>query len=102
MDSAGASYEDCVRLLVGRLASLVHVPREKDFGIDFYVQPRVPVGPRTETVIELASLQVKGGHESLSYGGLNENGEWREYEFTWLRSLAIPLYLARVDANCTE
>lgn len=101
MDSAGSTYEDCARLFVGRIASLVHAPREKDFGIDFYCQPRVPAGPRTETVAELGSLQVKGGGEGLAYGGLNERGESREYEFTWLRSLATPLYLARVDAGCS-
>lgn len=101
MDSVGSTYEDCVRLFVGRIASLVAVPREKDFGVDFYFQPRVPIGPKTETVAELGSFQVKGGREKLGYGGLNRRGEWREYEFTWLRSLVTPLYLARVNVGCT-
>lgn len=79
---------------------MVPVPHEKDFGIDFYFQPRIPAGPRTETVAELGSLQIKGGAEGLAYGGLNSRGEWREYEFIWLRSLATPLYLAHVDAEC--
>ena len=100
MDSTGTSYEDCVRLLLGRVASLVHVPRDKDFGIDFYCQPRIHTVPQTETVAELGSLQVKGGKEKLTYGGLNRRGEWREYEFPWLRSLATPLYLAKVDRGC--
>ena len=99
MDSAGSTYEDCVRFLVGRIASLVHVPREQDFGIDFYCQPRIPAGPSTETLAELSSLQVKGGEAKLTYGGLNNRGEWREYELAWLRSLATPLHLARVDAR---
>lgn len=101
MDSAGSTYEDCARLLLGRIASLVQVPREKDFGIDFYLQPRIAAGPRTETVAELGSLQVKGGDQALAYGGVDQTGAWREYEFTWLRSIATPLYLARVDAACT-
>jgi len=100
MDSAGSTYENCANFFLGRIASMVPVPREKDFGIDFYFQPRIPSGPRTETVAELGSLQVKGGEEGLAYGGLNSRGEWREYEFIWLRSLATPLYLARVDADC--
>lgn len=82
VDSEGTSYEDCVSLFLGRIASLVHVPRDKDFGIDFYCQPRVPAGAHTETVAELASLQVKGGGAKLTYGGLNPQGEWQEYEFT--------------------
>lgn len=97
MDSTGSSYEDCVQLLLGRIASLVRVPREKDFGVDFYCQPCVADGAQSETVTELAAVQVKGGGESLAYGGLDRRGQWREYEFSWLRSLATPLYLARVD-----
>jgi hypothetical protein len=52
-------------------------------------------------VAELASLQVKGGNAELAYGGLSLRGEWREYELTWLRSLVTPLYLARVDVDCS-
>ena len=99
MDSVGSTYENCANFLVGRIASLVHVPREQDFGIDFYCQPRIPAGPRIETVSELSSLQVKGGEAKFAYGGLNDRGEWREYEFSWLRSLATPFHLTRVDAS---
>lgn len=101
MDSTGAAYEDCAASLIGRIASLVKVPREKDFGIDFYCQPRIADGAQTETVAELCSLQVKGGRQKLEYGGLNRRGEWKQYEFAWLGSLAAPLYLARVRADCT-
>jgi hypothetical protein len=101
MDSAGNAYEDCAASLMGRITSLVRVPREKDFGIDFYCQPLIADGPQTETVAELCSLQVKGGRQKLEYGGLNRHGEWRQYEFDWLRSLATPLYLARVKSDCS-
>jgi hypothetical protein len=97
--STGVNYENCVRHLLGRISSLVQVPREQDFGIDFYCQPRVPSGQRTETVTELCGIQVKGGSATLSFGGLNEKGQWRQFEFTWLRSLAAPLFLARVNAE---
>jgi hypothetical protein len=101
LDSIGGTYEACVQLFVGRIATLVPVPRDKDFGIDFYCQPRVPTGPRTETLAELSSLQVKGGEAELAYGGKNERGEWQEFEFTWLKSLATPLFLARVPRDCS-
>lgn len=97
----GRSYEDFVASLVGRIASLVKVPREEDYGVDFYCQPLVSTGPQTQTVSELGSLQVKGGSAKLAYGGVNERGEWRDYEITWLRSLATPLYLVHVDADFT-
>lgn len=102
MDSAGDSYEDCAAHLMGRIASMIRVPGKKDFGVDFYFQPRVPFTKQTETVTELGSIQVKGGSEELSFGGLNEKGQWREYEFIWLKSQAAPLYLARVDAKQTS
>jgi hypothetical protein len=97
IDATGNSYENCVQLLLGQLASLVRVPREQDFGIDFYCQPRVADTAHTEIVTDLAAVQVKGGRERLIYGGLDRHRCWREYEFSWLRSLAVPLYLARVN-----
>jgi hypothetical protein len=102
MDSKGKAYENCVQLLVGRIASLVRVPREEDFGIDFYCHPLLTAGPTTETVKNLAGLQVKGGTASLTYGGTNDRDAWREYEFAWLRALAIPLYLAHVNMDCNS
>lgn len=102
MDSAGDSYEDCAAHLLGRIASMIRVPGEKDFGVDFYFQPHVQLTKHTETVTELGSIQVKGGGEELSFGGLNAKNQWREYEFVWLKSQATPLYLAQVDANHTS
>jgi hypothetical protein len=101
MDSAGSNYENFVNFVGGRIASLVRIPREQDFGIDFYAQPRTPASARTESVTELGALQVKGGSAEFFYGGNNGRGEWRDYEFAWLRSLATPLYLAQVDAACS-
>jgi len=102
MDSAGDSYEDCAAHLLGRIASMIRVPGKKDFGVDFYFQPRVQLTKYTETVTELGSIQVKGGDEELSFGGLDDHNHWREYEFVWLKSQATPLYLARVDADHTS
>ena len=101
MDSAGSTYETCVRLLLGQIASVVPVPREQDFGIDGYFQPRIAGEHQTETVAELGAVQIKGGDQVLKYGGFDPKGAWREFEFTWLRSLASPLYLARVDRGCS-
>lgn len=97
ISSRGTNYENTVEFLLGQIANLVKVPREKDFGIDFYIQPRVSTGPMSETVTELGSLQVKGGQAQLRFGGLDGKGRWKEYEFAWLRSLSTPLHLARVD-----
>ncbi len=98
--SRGSSYEDFVQTVLGRLATMVHVPRQHDFGIDFYCQPRIPSGQRTESVTDLCSIQVKGGDSIFGFGGLKRrSGQWRDYHFDWLRSLAIPIFLARVDKD---
>jgi hypothetical protein len=99
MDSSGSSYEDYAKSLIGRFAALIPVQRERDFGLDFFCQPLVTAGKNTETVTELAALQVKGGIQKLTYGGLDRRGKWRPQQFTWLRSLATPLYLVRVDKD---
>jgi hypothetical protein len=101
MDSTGETYETLADHLVGRFASTIRVSRQQDYGIDLYCLPRVPTGPRTETAIELGSVQVRGGASELAYGGLNGRGEWKGHEFDWLRGLTVPLYLARVDAACS-
>lgn len=101
LDSIGGKYEKCANALLSRIANVIEVRREGDFGIDFYCEPRLSIGPSTETVAELCSLQVKGGAPRLRYGGLNRHGEWKDYDFAWIRSLIAPLYLARVDKDCT-
>lgn len=98
MASRGGSYEDLAQALLGRIASLVRVPRRQDFGIDFYCQPRFPSDQEMEAVGDLCSIQVKGGSRPLTFGG-NKRGQWREYHFEWLKSLATPLFLAIVDPH---
>lgn len=101
LDSSGSKYEKCADLLVGQIANMVKVPREGDFGVDFYCEPRFPVNSETETVAELAALQVKGNTSGLKFGGLNRKGEWKDYEIAKLRALIAPLYLASVNKSCT-
>lgn len=96
--SRGASYEGAASATLSRIASVVPVPREQDFGVDFYCLPRVSLASQTETVAELCAIQVKGGEADLSYGGM-ARGEWRQFEIEWLKSLAVPLYLARIPQD---
>jgi hypothetical protein len=99
----GRAYEDFAGVVVGRIASMIPVPRTDDYGIDFYCLPRVPVGSSVHTVANLCSIQVKGGSAALpKFGGLDEEGRWRRVEIEWLRSLHVPLYLALVDAAFTS
>jgi hypothetical protein len=98
IDSTGDMYQDFAKVILGPIAALVEVPRQHDYGIDFFCQLLKPTGPVSQTVTDLLAIQVKGGKKQLRYGGV-EKGKWKEYEFTWLKSLATPLYLAHVDEN---
>src|SRR6185436_858017 len=101
MDSIGASYEEVAKLLLGRITSVIAVPRERDFGIDLYCQSRAPLGNGLETVTDICGVQVKGGDQDLQYGGMKDDS-WREFEFTWLKTLTTPLYLAKVDKALSQ
>jgi hypothetical protein len=98
----GTKYEAYARNLLVRIASMVQVPREEDFGIDFYCQPLVGEG-KMQDVKELCVIQVKGGKKPLAYGGLHpKTRKWRGYHFDWLRSLGVPLYLVKIDNQFTK
>lgn len=99
MDRVGAEYESTAHALLTPLASLVPVPRQDDFGIDFYCHVRASTGRHTETVSHLAALQVKGGEAGLTYGGLDASGEWKKHEIAWLMSLSVPLYLLHIPQD---
>jgi len=98
-DSIGESYEVFAESVLARIATLTRIGTKQDFGTDTYCLPRVKVDARMETVTELCLLQVKGGSSPLQYGGLDRNGQWKGYEFEWLKSLWAPLYLARIDPH---
>jgi hypothetical protein len=96
---SGSKNEDVAQQIIGRIASYSKIPREHDYGIDFYYQVRVPSGPSTYTVNELFALQVKGQGDLLF--GRVEKGTWKSHEIQWLRALAVPLYLVQVDPSLT-
>lgn len=99
IDRIGAQYENAVHSLLTEFASLVPVPRQDDFGIEFYCHLRSSTGAQTETVADLSALQVKGGDASLVYGGADSKGDWKKHEIAWLMSLSAPLYLVRVPRD---
>lgn len=99
VDSIGESYEVFAESVLSRIATLTRIGTKQDFGTDTYCQPRVAIGARMEAVTELCLLQVKGGSSPLVYGGVDTAGQWKGYEFEWLKNLWAPLYLATVDPH---
>lgn len=82
--------------LLTHVASLTLIPREEDYGLDFYCAPRIEEN-RNASTFGLAGIQVKGMTGDLSFGGIDKEGRWKEYEITWLKTLSFPYLLARVD-----
>lgn len=100
IQATGAGYESFAEAVLGRIAAMVPVPREQDFGLDFYALPRVPLSPILETAVELCGIQVKGADKlTIAFGGLNKRGEWKKYEIEWLRALNVPFYIAASDTT---
>lgn len=91
----GAQNEAMASALIGHLCAPSQVPREHDFGIDFFCQ-LYSFGAASVTSEDLFSLQVKGSSEAVRYGGTDDDGKWRDYEIRWLQSQALPIFIARV------
>jgi hypothetical protein len=94
----GSQNETLAAYLIGGLAGPVKVPREHDFGIDFFCQLYSQGGAKSVGSDELFAMQVKGGTGGLHYGGLRDD-KWLSYEIGWLRSVMVPLFLGRVHEN---
>ena len=97
----GDQNEKVFASIIARLLSVVPVPRPGDFGVDAYCHVLHPLNPSSVTAHGAFGVQIRGhSYDSLSFGGLDDEGtEWKWYEIEWLRSVAVPLYLARVSAD---
>lgn len=99
----GERYEKAFDAITSRFLSVVRVPRPDDYGIDAYCHILRSVDAISKTVGGAFGVQVRGPGCHLEFGGMNDKGtEWKAYEIEWLRSLASPLYLARLSTDCTR
>jgi hypothetical protein len=94
----GDRYETAAEHVLGGILNLISVPRQRDFGIDFYCSVRLKSGSAAQTTRDLFGLQVGGPGKIITYGGLRE-GKPRPYEIEWLKSLTIPIFYARVSGD---
>jgi hypothetical protein len=95
----GSQGETLAAYLLGFLSAPVKVPREHDFGIDYFCQLYVPGGARSVDSSDLFAIQVKGGDDNVvHYGGVRKE-QWRSYEIAWLRSVMIPFFVARTETT---
>ena len=94
----GEQYEKAFDSIVSRFLSVVRVPRPEDYGIDAFCHTRLSLDAISSKIAGTFGVQIRGPGCNLQFGGLNGD-EWKAYEVEWLRSLAVPLYLARVDKD---
>lgn len=94
----GDRYETAAQHVLGEILNLIQVPRQRDFGIDFYCSVRLRSGSLVQTTRDLFGLQVGGPSKTLAYGGLRK-GNPRPHEIEWLKSLTVPLFYARVSGD---
>src|SRR5713226_3980074 len=94
----GDRSEIAVQNILMQILSMVPVPRQRDFGIDFYCSVLLQSGNFAQTTRDLFALQVSGRGKPITYGGLR-NGISYQYEIDWLNSLTIPIFHARVNAG---
>jgi hypothetical protein len=99
----GEQYEKAFEAIASRFLSVVRVPRPDDYGIDAYCHILRPLDETSSTAGGVFGVQVGGPGRNLQFAGMNEKGNtWKAYEIEWLRSLAVPYYFARVNADCTR
>jgi hypothetical protein len=97
----GEQYEKAFDSIVSSFLSVVRVPRPEDYGIDAFCHTRIRVDEKSSTIAGTFGVQVKGEGCNLEFGG-KKDGVWKAYEIEWLRSLAVPLYFARVSHDCNQ
>lgn len=108
----GAQKERLADYLLAHFCATTKVPREQDFGVDFYCNITEPAGHVVRTSPYSFGLQIKTRSDDnvLSYGGLAKNGDpasWRAYEIEWLFNQAMPFLVGltspdRIDIYLTS
>jgi hypothetical protein len=97
----GDNYEKAFDAIASRFLSVVRTPGgANDYGIDAFCHVRTPLDAISSAVGGTFGVQVRGPGEDLQFGGTDKNDRWKGYEVEWLRTLAVPLYLARVSSDC--
>lgn len=81
------------------IAAVTHVRREEDFGFDLLCT----LLTQYKNVLRAGrsfGVQVKlSGQNEIVYGGLNNNGMWKDYEIEWLFNQDQPILIAMSDVK---
>ena len=89
----GAINEDDAKSLLRRLSSVIPVPRQDDYGVDFYCQEYSDETKTSHQAKSIYGVQIKPNLNQYALGTFDHKGKWKKYELTWYRSLSIPCFL---------
>lgn len=97
----GAQNERLADLLLSKICAVTRVPREQDYGLDFYCQLTQPDGHVVRTLPYSFGVQLKPRSTSnvVSYGGYADSKDpssWKAYEVEWLFTQALPFLIGLV------
>jgi hypothetical protein len=92
----GDRSEYLAHYLLSYFASVVPVPRQEDYGLDFLCASVRRKENRLH-VTRYFGVQVKSsGAQDVAYGGM-KRGRWKHWEVEWLYDQDVPLLIAVVD-----
>lgn len=95
----GDRSEYLAQYMLSSLGLAVKVPREEDVGIDFHCTLARMYGQRISYFAPF-NVQVKSSTvSSISYGGIDNKGNWKEDSVRWLLNQRTPFFIAIVDKN---
>ena len=95
----GAVNEDDAKAILRRLSSVIPVPRQDDYGIDFYCQEYSDETKTSHQVRSIYGVQIKPNLDEYALGNFDKKGQWKKYELTWYRTISIPCFLGIITNN---
>jgi len=98
----GAQNERLADFLLSKICAVTKVPREQDYGLDFYCQLTQPGGRVVRTSPYSFGVQLKPRPTTnvISYGGYADSKDlssWKAYEVEWLFTQSLPFLIGLVS-----
>lgn len=93
----GAHAEYLANYMLSLLGFTAPVPRQEDYGVDFFCSLNIDDNNRT-LVGDAYAIQIKSTVTSLTYGKDSTNN-WRRDQIDFLFNLKVPFFLGIVDLD---
>ena len=96
----GDTSEYLATYLLSRIGHVVAIPRQEDFGFDFYGITHSTDFPGVYTFNSPYLLSLKSNDDEISFGNIADNGgKWKIYQVDWLKRLFLPLIFGTLNRD---